>query len=99
LSIGTAIYAIIGAAINAYPNRKLIGYSYREQLADVLPQIGLALISGASAWAIGYIDAPLLLILILQWIVGGTVYLLLAKILHLVSFNYALQTIKGYLHR
>lgn len=99
LSIGTAIYSIIGAAINAYPNRKLIGYSYREQLTDVLPQMGLALIAGAVAWAIGRINAPIILLIFLQWILGGVVYLLLARALRLESYGYAIRTVKEYLHR
>lgn len=98
LSIGTAIYAIIGAAINAYPNRKLIGYSYWEQLTDVLPQMGVALIAGAVALAIGRLNGPALLILCLQWIAGGAVYWFIAKFMRLESYHYALSTVKGYLH-
>lgn len=99
LSIGTAIYAIIGAAVNAFPNRKLIGYSYREQLADVLPQMGLALAAGAIAWVIGRLNVPVLLLIILQWIAGGAAYLLLARVLHLESYSYAIRMIKEYHHR
>lgn len=29
--------SIIGAFINAYPNTKILGYTYREQLSDMLP--------------------------------------------------------------
>ena len=97
LSIGTVIYAIIAAAINAHPNKKLIGYSYREQMADVLPQMLTALVAGAAAWAIGRLGWNVFLLLFLQLTVGGSIYLLLAKLFRLESFTYSLETAKGYL--
>ncbi len=97
LSIGTAIYAIVGAAINAYPNNKLISYSYKEQIADILPQILVAFIAGATAWAIGKLSWNIYLILFLQMIAGFGIYLLLAKLFRLESFDYTLNTIRDYL--
>lgn len=98
LSVGTAIYSIIGAAINAAPNKKLIHYSYREQIEDVLPQILIALIAGVSAWLIGRISMNIYLQLLLQLTVGTGIYLGLAKLFRLESFEYSLNTIRDYLH-
>ena len=97
LSVGTALYAIVGAAINAYPNKKLISYSYKEQVADILPQMLVAFVAGAVAWAIGKLDWCIYLVLFLQLIAGFGIYLLLAKLFHLESFDYTLNTIRGYL--
>lgn len=99
LSVGTAVYSIIGAAINAAPNKKLIGYSYREQLTDVLPQMLIGLLAGAAAWLIGRIDMNIYVQLVAQFVVGGGVYLILAKLVKLESFDYMVKTIREYLHR
>lgn len=97
LSIGTAVYAVIGAAINAAPNKKLINYSYQEQFSDILPQILIALVAGAVAWLIGRVPVNIYLQLLLQLTVGGGSYLCLAKLFRLESFDYSLKTIRKYL--
>lgn len=97
LSIGTAIYAIIGAGINAYPNRKLIGYSYREQIADVLPQILISIPPGIIVWFIGFLPWNTLIVLSLQILLGGGLYYLIARLLHLESYQYSVETISNYL--
>lgn len=97
LSIGTAVYAIIGAAINAAPNKKLIDYSYQEQITDVLPQILIALVAGVCAWLAGRIPVNICIQLLLQLLIGGGVYLSLAGLFRLESFDYTFKTIKGYI--
>lgn len=37
MASSTVLTSIIGAFINAYPNTKILGYTYREQLSDMLP--------------------------------------------------------------
>ena len=97
LSIGTALYAVVAAAVNAHPNKKLIGYSYREQLADVLPQMLIALAAGAAAWAIGLLNWNIMLTLLLQLATGAGIYLLLAKLFRLESLDYSLKTVQDYI--
>ena len=96
LSVGTAIYAIIGAAINAQPNKKQISYSYKEQLADTLPQITIALAASSVAYAIGLFHLNLYIQLFLQYVIGIGAYLFLTKLLRLESMNYTFTTIRDY---
>lgn len=37
MAASAVLTSIIGAFINAYPNTKILGYTYREQLSDMLP--------------------------------------------------------------
>lgn len=42
--INMAILTTLFTAVNAYPNRKLLNYSYKEQIADILPAITISII-------------------------------------------------------
>ena len=42
--INMAILTTLFTAVNAYPNRKLLNYTYKEQIADILPAITISMI-------------------------------------------------------
>ena len=90
--IGTAI---LNQIINAWPNKELIGYSYLEQIRDVLPEIALACVMGAVVYFVGYLQLPDLTVLVLQIMVGIVVYLGLSAFMRLEAFIYLLGKIKG----
>ena len=90
--IGTAI---LNQIINAWPNKELIGYSYLEQIRDVLPEIALACVMGAVVYFVGYLQLPDLTVLVLQIMVGIVVYLGLSALMRLEAFIYLLGKIKG----
>ena len=68
--------------INAYPNKKLIGYGPMSQWKEVLPTLIISVIMGIGVWGIQFIDMPALITLIVQMIAGTGIYLLLS-----VMFN------------
>lgn len=43
---GTLLSSVISTFINAYPNLKLLNYSYIEQLKDIMPSIMISLLMG-----------------------------------------------------
>ncbi len=89
--------SIVSQIINSWPNKKLLGYSYFEQLKDLLPGILLAVFMGICVMLIGYIpNLPLIVTLVLQIAVGGAIYILLSKLLKLESFEYMLELIKDF---
>lgn len=90
--IGTAI---LNQIINAWPNKELIGYSYLEQIRDVLPEIALACVMGAVVYFVGYLQLPDLTVLVLQIMVGIVVYLGLSALMRLEAFIYLFGKIKG----
>ena len=96
IAVGYLIYTFIGSAINAIPNKKLIAYSYIEQLVDIFPQILLSLIAASLAWLIGQLNGSLYLIIVLQWLIGAGTYYGLAKLFHIESLNYILTSLSEY---
>ncbi|MBE5777391.1 MAG: lipopolysaccharide biosynthesis protein [Clostridiales bacterium] len=88
-----AITAIIASGINASPNKKLIGYSYAEQLRDLLPALGLSLAMMVCVLAVGRIQLPVIVTLIVQIITGVAVYVLLSWIFRVPAFKAVLGII------
>lgn len=89
------VSSVLSQIINSWPNRKLLNYGYIEQLKDIFPGIVLALFMGVIVYFIGFIKLPLIIILIIQIIVGGIIYIGMSVIFHVESFEYLLKIIKS----
>ena len=87
----------ISAIVNATPNRKLLGYKYKEQLKDILPSLLISLIMGGCVLLIGMLQINLILVLLLQVVTGAVIYIVLSKIFNLDAFVYIWGSAKQYL--
>lgn len=94
MMIGRCINTAIASVINAIPNRKLLNYSIREQLSDLLPNIAISLFMGGVVYSIMLLNFNVGITLVLQIVVGIVVYLLASIIFKLDTFSYLLLTIK-----
>lgn len=86
--------APLSAFVNATPNRKLLGYKYREQIMDMFPSMLLSFIMAVAVLMVGCIRINLFLTLVIQIIVGVLVYLCGAVLFKIDSLNYILRIIK-----
>lgn len=93
------VTTITSQIINAWPNKKLLDYSYLEQIKDMAPQIVLSCVMGAVVYSVSFIDLSDWLTLPIQVAVGITVYVAASALLRLESFNYVLNTVKRYLKK
>ena len=82
------ISGLLSQIINSWPNKKLLGYSYIEQVKDILPSVLLAVFMGVIVYLIGLIRLPIIVSLMIQIIVGGAIYVYGAMILKIDSFYY-----------
>lgn len=87
---------ITSMLINSWPNRKLLGYSYLEQLKDILPGIFLAVAMGICVFPIQFIGLPDIVTLCIQVPMGAVIYIVGAKLFKLDSFDYLKETIKNF---
>lgn len=93
------ITGIISTFVNAYPNKRVIGYSYGEQLRDIGPAFMLSAIAGAITYLLVGLGLPDLATILLQTIVMCAVYLLLAKLLHVEELGYLVKTVREILFK
>jgi len=87
------VSSVLGQIINAWPNKKLMNYSYLEQLKDMLPQICMSVFMGTIVLTIQFLHFSNLSVLIIQITVGILVYWLGSKIFHIDSYEYVRLTI------
>ena len=86
--------SVCSQIINSWPNRKLLGYSYAQQLKDILPNIALAIFMGVVVYMVQFLGLRPLITLIIQVPLGVVVYLVGSIITKNSSFIYLLGIVK-----
>lgn len=99
MMFGRCIATVLSSIVNASPNKKLMNYSYIEQIKDMLPSMVLSLVMCGVVLLVGTLKINLYILLILQVVVGVIVYVLLSTIFKLECFEYVLGVLKGFLKR
>ena len=93
IAYGSALCTVIASFVNAYPNKKLLNYSYWEQMKDIIPSAILACVMAAIITTLTHLQLNTYLTIVLQITIGCVTYLGLAKILHFESLDYLLKTV------
>lgn len=96
---GAVASTLLSAAVNASPNRRLLGYGYLEQMRDVLPPMGLSVVMFIAVSAVGLLPLAPLPLLALQVAAGAAIYGGLALLLRLESLRYLTDMLRGLLAR
>jgi teichuronic acid exporter len=95
IALGGALGGIISTFINAYPNKKLLNYSYVEQWKDIMPSLLLSLVMGAVVYSLKWLGMAVWSTLIVQVCVGVILYVGMAWMFKLECFRYLLSTLQG----
>lgn len=90
---------VISMIINSWPNKKLLDYSFAEQIKDILPGLLLAGLMGISVLLVELLNLSSILTLIIQIPLGAAVYISLSALFKLEAFSYSWSTIKSFLGR
>lgn len=99
MALSMLVSSLTSQIINTWPNKKLLNYGYLEQLKDILPAIGLAVIMGIIIYPIQKFGFSYFVTLLIQVPTGAVIYILGSKLLHLDSFEYLFGIIKPYIKR
>jgi len=98
-----AVSTCIGWFVNAFPNKKLIGYTFREQLTDLMPLIAMAILMCGCVLLTGYgcraAQLPDFVTLVVQIFAGVAVYLLLSVIFRPYPYRVAMETASNFLKK
>ena len=99
IAVSMLISSIFSAIANAFPNRKLIGYSYKQQINDILPTLILSAVMFAVIYPLNYLDINIYVLALVQVSVGVLIYVGLAAIFKIESFMYLINILKGFLNK
>ena len=91
--------SVLSQIINAWPNSRLLNYSYLRQLADLLPTILLAAAMGACVYTVSLLGLSDIVTLVIQVLLGVLVYVLGSKLLRIDSFEYLMSIVKKLVRR
>ncbi len=99
MAYGLLVSNFISQLVCTFPNRKLLKYSYAEQIKDILPALSLAVFMGAVVYAVEFLNFNPIVTLIIQIAVGVAVYLAGSVLFKMESYNYVLNSAKNFLNR
>ena len=95
LAATVLINTLIAMIANSSPNKKLIGYGFKQQIWDILPNLVASAVMGVAVYAIGYLSLPIWLSLIVQIIGGMLTYIAINIIIKNPNLKYMWITLKG----
>ncbi|MDY5576779.1 MAG: lipopolysaccharide biosynthesis protein [Lachnospiraceae bacterium] len=98
MAYGIIITDIVGMFINAYPNAGLLGYTYREQLKDLVPGLLMALVMGAIIYPLSLLDISDYVIILIQIVSGSAIYWLISVIINFGTFRYLKGLLRDFIH-
>ncbi len=99
MAMSLLVITLIAQVINAWPNRKLLGYSFLRQFRDMLPAILLTALMGTCVFPIGLLGLSDWLTLPLQIAAGVAVYVIASAAFRVESFGYMLALVKKFAGR
>lgn len=99
MALGQVLVTIFFTLLNGCVNRRILKYKYKEQILDVLPSLIISIIMGLVVYCIGKLEFTNIILLILQVLIGGIIYIILAYVFKLDSYSYLLNVLKGIVNR
>lgn len=94
VAIGMLISNIIFTFVNSYPNKKLLNYSYLEQLKDLFPNLMLSLMMVSVVLFVGNFITDVLMKITTQVITGVVIYIVASLVIKIDSFYYLVNSMK-----
>lgn len=93
------VSSVASQIINSWPNRKMLNYSYGQQMKDVFPALSLSVIMFFAVWCVQFLHLGVWPTLLIQIPLGSVIYIAGSKLFRLESYDYVLQTAKSFLKR
>lgn len=92
IALGGVLSGIISTFINAYPNKELLNYSYKEQWKDIMPSLLISIVMGVVVYCINFVGLNSWITLLIQIILGVVLYIGMTKIFKLECYKYLINT-------
>ncbi len=93
--ISMSVNATLFVAVNAMPVKKLLGYSLKEQIKDMVPSFVMSAIMAVVVWAFNFLPLSSTLILMVQVIVGVALYIGMSHVTKNSEYRYFTSFVKG----
>lgn len=94
MAYSMVVTSIISLAINAAPNRKLLGYSYWAQIKDIIPQMMLSCAMGIVVYSVTFLNLNSWYTLLIQVPLGVVIYIVGSRVFRMESYEYIINILK-----
>lgn len=94
IALSQIVTSIISTFINASPNRKLLRYSYIEQIKDMIPSFASAIAMGILIYPFTFLIKNSFLLIVVQVICGILIYIGITKVFKNDNLGYLIKIIK-----
>lgn len=93
MALGGILTGIISTGINSFPNKKLLEYSFKEQMLDILPSFILSVIMGLVIYPLKFVIINPFILIFLQLTFGIIIYVVLSIIFKIETYDYLKRTL------
>lgn len=91
--------SIASQIINSWPNKKLLNYSYINQLIDIMPSLLLSSLMGTIVYCLNYFEFNLIHLLATQIVLGIIIYFIGSIFFKLEPYIYIANSVKSYIQK
>lgn len=96
IAINMAVLTTLFTFVNAYPNVKLLNYTFKEQMNDILPPIAMSVLMAVIVFSIGEcLVLPNWIVLMIQILSGSIIYITIAAVFKNPEMLYIYSLIKN----
>ena len=99
IAVGQLVYSILAFVVNAYPNRKYIGYPIIQQLKDVGMNFALSLTMSIAVYSVSYVVSDMYICVLIQIILGALIYYILSRTFNKTDYSYVVEFVKNKLKK
>ena len=96
IALAYLVTTLLSAIVNSFPNKKFLGYSFKEQIVDILPYLLMGGAVFAGCYPITLLGLNDALTLCIQLPLGAAIYVLLSLAFRIDSFSYILNMLKSF---
>lgn len=95
IAYGNLLTEIVSFTLFMIYSKKYINYRYKEQIKDIVPSLILSCFMGAIVYFMNFIQINKIILLILQVVIGITIYIGNSYILQIEPFVYIVNVFSG----
>ena len=99
IAIGTLFAEGVSMVMFMYYENKIIRYSYKEQLQDLLPSLTMSTLMGGFVYLLHFLPLHEGLVLIIQIVIGAAFYLLVSYAIKFEPFIYLIKMVREKFHK
>lgn len=94
IAVGQLVYSILAFVVNAYPNRKYIGYPIWQQMKDVGKNFLISLVMAIVVYLLGTVGLNMYVSVVLQVVTGALLYYVMSRTLNKEDYGYVMNFVK-----